>query len=253
MWWKKWSRRTNGPRGTWNTSARLLAVAGTSRPTKAHFNWEIRYEPPQLAAVSDTAVGCDKGGIDPLGGLKLQEVFDSDSYSTASGTASVAAGAAKRESGLQVDMSNQKLKTPISMDKPKGGGMGISVVVKEPMAKKPLGTGASIIVKERRVLLNKDTYRKLFEKYYDKHGKWISGMKVPPCKRCKAFLHPDEPAHVCEGFVPQYNDDVDWEQKEYDRQASLDEMRAEAREAPEDMDEDEICSEDDAEEYSEKG
>jgi hypothetical protein len=50
--------------------------------------------------------------------------------------------------------------------------------------------------------------------------------------------------------MPKY-DDVDWEQKEYDRQASLDEMRAEAREAPEDMDEDEICSEDDAEEYSE--
>jgi len=163
-------------------------VAGTSRPTKAHFNWEIRYEPPQLAAVSDTAVGCDKGGIDPLGGLKLQEVFDSDSYSTASGTASVAAGAAKRESGLQVDMSNQKLKTPISMDKPKGGGMGISVVVKEPMAKKPLGTGASIIVKERRVLLNKDTYRKLFEKYYDKHGKWISGMKVPPTESLRSLF-----------------------------------------------------------------
>jgi hypothetical protein len=227
---------------------------GTSGPTKAHFNWEIRYEapqfaavePPQFAAVSDTAVGCDKGGIDPLGGLKLQEVFDSDSYSTASGTASVAAGAAKLESGLQVaSMSNQKLKTPISMDKPKGGGMGISVIVKEPLAKKPLGTGASVIVKERRVLLNKDTYPELYAQWKR------DGGRLPKCKRCKELIQFSEPAHVCDGFVPLYNDDVDWEQKEYDRQASLDEIRAEARDAPEDMDEDEICSEDDAEEYSE--
>jgi hypothetical protein len=139
-------------------------------------------------------------------------------------------------------MSNQNLKTSNGLDK----HMGISVIVKEPLVKKkPFGTGVSVIVKERRVLLNKDTYPELYAQWKR------DGGRLPKCRRCKELIHFSEPAHVCEGFVPQYNDDVDWEQNEYDRQASLDEMRAEAREAPEDMDEDEICSEDDAEEYSE--
>jgi hypothetical protein len=84
-------------------------------------------EPPQFAADSETAVGCDKGGID-LGGLKLQEVLSSVRSSTASDRASVAAGAAKRESGLLHVGMNQNLKTSMVVK-----GDGRSHVVKEPL------------------------------------------------------------------------------------------------------------------------
>jgi hypothetical protein len=91
-------------------------------------------------------------------------------------------------------------------------------------------------------------YPRLFAGRVDKYGRWLGG-RVPNCPKCKNNLQPQERHGDCD-YMPQY-DDVDWDQKEYDRQASLDEMRAEAREAPEGMDEDEICSADDAEEYSE--
>jgi hypothetical protein len=45
-------------------------------------------------------------------------------------------------------------------------------------------------------LLNKHTYKELFDG-------WKPGMRVPKCKRCEALLHPNEPAHVCEGYVPK--------------------------------------------------
>ena len=59
---------------------------------------------------------------------------------------------------------------------------------------------------------------------------WRPGMKVPPCRKCKERLFPNEPAHICNGFVPQYPEDVDWKAKEDARQERLDEARNEARE-----------------------
>jgi hypothetical protein len=51
-------------------------------------------------------------------------------------------------------------------------------------------------IKYKTSLRNKDTYPDLFDG-------WRPGMLVPKCKRCQALLHPSEPAHVCEGYVPK--------------------------------------------------
>lgn len=58
-----------------------------------------------------------------------------------------------------------------------------------------------------RPLLNRHTYAWLYEG-------WLAEVEaggcrlLPKCKRCDTTLQWDEPAHVCDGFVPKY---VDWD------------------------------------------
>jgi hypothetical protein len=50
------------------------------------------------------------------------------------------------------------------------------------------------------VMLNKHTYAWLYEQW-----KANGGGKLPKCKRCREYtIHWDEPAHVCEGYKPQF-------------------------------------------------
>lgn len=53
-----------------------------------------------------------------------------------------------------------------------------------------------------RPLLNKHTYPELY-------ARWVGngGGLLPKCRRCREYtIHWDEPAHVCEGYKPQFED-----------------------------------------------
>jgi hypothetical protein len=56
-------------------------------------------------------------------------------------------------------------------------------------------------------------------KNIDANGNWLGG-KLPPCRRCKVRLQPNE-NHVCEGYVPQY---MEWT----DERRAIAEARREA-------------------------
>jgi hypothetical protein len=58
------------------------------------------------------------------------------------------------------------------------------------------------IDRANRPLLNKHTYPELYERW-----KANGGGRLPVCRRCReAVIHWNEPAHVCEGYKPQFVD-----------------------------------------------
>jgi hypothetical protein len=73
-----------------------------------------------------------------------------------------------------------------------------------------------------RPLLNKQTYAELYEKW-----KASGSRKLPVCRRCReAVIHWDEPAHVCEGFKPQFVEhDEAWHERMEARREAIREAK----------------------------
>jgi hypothetical protein len=132
--------------------------------------------------------GVELGSIDSGGSSLVRN-------NPASGLASAAAGAAELESS-GVGSSNQKTN------------------------QNPIGQ----ITKGKRALTNRDTYPKLY-------ADWKKfGGRLPKCRRCQEIIcfNTDEPAHVCEGYVPKYPT-MDMEARQNNREDLLEAKREELR------------------------
>jgi hypothetical protein len=85
--------------------------------------------------------------------------------------------------------------------------------------------------REKFVILNKHTYPELYEKW-----KANGGGRLPVCRRCREYtIHWNEPAHVCEGYKPQF-EDADkvrerWEARADERRERWEQQREMIREA----------------------
>jgi hypothetical protein len=92
--------------------------------------------------------------------------------------------------------------------KPRARGVVGTIPVKEPtgyyadIAKTKQRQKHDELIRRREnfVMLNKHTYKELYERW-----KANGGGRLPVCKRCREYtIHWDEPAHVCEGYKPQF-------------------------------------------------
>lgn len=92
--------------------------------------------------------------------------------------------------------------------KPRARGVVGTIPVKEPagyyadIAKTKQRQKQDELIRRREnfVVLNKHTYKELYERW-----KANGGGRLPVCKRCREYtIHWDEPAHVCEGFKPMF-------------------------------------------------
>jgi hypothetical protein len=108
------------------------------------------------------------------------------------------------------------------------------------------------IARAARPLLNKHTYPDLYAKWLADKAAGL-GSKLYKCRRCReATIHWDEPAHVCEGFKPMYEDpevvEARWEARAQERRERREYEIEQIREAKRNglfFDE---CSEDEPEE-----
>jgi hypothetical protein len=83
------------------------------------------------------------------------------------------------------------------------------------------------IARANRPLLNKHTYPELYERW-----KANGGGRLPVCRRCREYtIQWNEPAHVCEGYKPQFVDAEVIEERIQARQAERRERWEAQREA----------------------
>jgi len=148
--------------------------------------------PPHFAADSGTAVESDKAvvglGRTGLGGLDL------DRHIIASELASVAAGAAKLETGSGVQLA--------SLQKQKQPQQGVH-------GQPTNGQGTHGQTTGKKPLPNRLCYPEAFKN-------WRPGMRVPKCRVCGDNLQPQE-NHVCEGYEPKFPT-LDHERRQAERE-----------------------------------
>jgi hypothetical protein len=152
--------------------------------------------PTELTPVSETGANPSKG-VEHIGSssvASLLEGFDSGCTSTGSDEASSLPPSA-------VETSEADVLSLFDQEESQN---------QSGLATKPKGK----ITKGERVLLNKHTYVDLYEEYKARVAAGGS-QALPQCRRCKATIHFNEPAHVCPGYQPQYDTKSD-ERREHE-------------------------------------